>query len=110
MKKFLPKIIAPSLLALSLAGLTSNALAGDEVLEQAQADLKAAQEAKAEWRFIDKAGGGSAQHLSKFMEIAQKKAEEGDTEEAHRLARLISKFSKLGIAQAEKQKDAKPYY
>ncbi len=82
----------------------------DPVMEKAAEDLKAVKAVKSEWRFIDKAGGGSAQDMSKFMEIAQKKAAEGDIEEAHRIAGLISKYAALGIAQAEKQKNAKPYY
>lgn len=82
----------------------------DPIMAQAAADLKAAKKAKAEWRFIDKAGGGSAQDMSKFMKIAEQQAAAGETEEAHRIAALISKYAKLGIAQAEKQRGAKPYY
>ncbi len=79
-------------------------------LAQAAEDLKAAKAVKSEWRFIDKSGGGSAQNMSDFMKIAEEKAAAGETEEANRIAALISKYAKLGIAQAEKQKAAKPYY
>jgi hypothetical protein len=89
---------------------TTEEAVGDPIMEKAASDLKAAQGAKSEWRFIDKSGGGSAQNMSYFMKIAEQKAVDGDIEEAHRIAALISKYAALGIAQAEKQKDAKPVY
>ena len=79
-------------------------------LAQARADLSQAKAHQSEWRIIDKATGGSAQDLSKLFKVAEKKATEGDTQEAERIAGQISTFAKLGVAQSLNYKGSKPYY
>ncbi len=76
----------------------------------AEQKLAMAKEMNSEWRVIDKATGGSAQDLSKLLQVAKEKAEAGDSEEAIRLAKRVIQFSELGVAQAKAQKGAMPQY
>lgn len=98
--------------ALILASCAS-AMATEEssaALSQAKIDVQAAQAVEGEWRIIDKAMNNEAEKLSKLLKLAEKKALEGDTEEAERIAKKVSDFAKRGADQATTYKGSVPYY
>lgn len=103
---------AGAIIGLGAAFLLSTAYAGagEDAITQAEADLKAAQKAGAEWRVLDPATGGAAVPLSKLVKTAKAKLEGGDEAEAIRIAQKVSWASKTGIAQAQAQQGAAPYY
>ena len=83
---------------------------GSDALAMADADLKAAIAAGAQWRLIDKATGGKAVSLKKLLGVAHKKAEAGETEEADRIAGRVSMAAKTGLEQSKRYAGATPYY
>jgi len=86
------------------SGMQSSAIA------QAEKDLNAAIEAQAQWKIIDKSTGKKAASMSKLLKTAKKKAEEGNMDEANRIAMRISEMTKISIAQSERYAGALPYY
>ncbi len=97
------------------AGMTlmisaSQAGTASEAIAQAEADLAAAQQARAVWRLLDPATGGSAVPLSKLLKTAKAKLEANEESEAIRIAQRISWAAHAGITQSEAQKTAGPVY
>ncbi len=81
-----------------------------ETIIQAENDLKSAAQSSAVWRLVDKATGSGAVGIDKLLKLAKKKLDEGQDDEAKRLATRVSWAAHLGITQANDQKQAKPYY
>ena len=81
-----------------------------ETITQAEQDLKSAAQSGAVWRLVDKATGAGAVGIDKLLKLAKKKLDEGQDDEAKRLASRVSWAAQLGISQANNQKQAKPYY
>ena len=81
-----------------------------ETITRAEQDLKSAVQSSAVWRLVDKATGSGAVGIDKLLKLAKKKLDEGQDEEAKRLATLVSWAAQLGITQANEQKQAKPFY
>jgi len=81
-----------------------------ETITQAEQDLKSAAQSGAVWRLVDKATGAGAVGIDKLLKLAKKKLDEGQDDEAKRLATLVSWAAQLGISQANGQKQAKPFY
>ena len=81
-----------------------------ETITQAEQDLKSAAQSGAVWRLVDKATGSGAVGIDKLLKLAKKKLNEGQDEEAKRLAMRVSWAAQLGINQANEQKQAKPFY
>ncbi len=88
----------------------SQAGTASEAIAQAEADLAAAQQARAVWRLLDPATGGSAVPLGKLLKTAKAKLEANEESEAIRIAQRISWAAHAGIAQSEAQKTAGPVY
>ena len=114
MKSYVFTLISASIF---VTGCASNVVTSPDpaastlpALAQAKTDLSQAKAHHSEWRIIDKATGGSAQDLSKLLKVAEKKAIEGDIQEAERIAGQVSTFAKLGVAQSLKYKGSKPNY
>ena len=84
--------------------------AGNTAIVQAEKDLAAAIDAKAQWKILDPATGGKAVSLSKLLKVAKKKAEEGNMDEANRIAERVSEISKISVTQSERYAGAMPYY
>lgn len=84
--------------------------AGDSAIVQAEKDLAAAIDAQAQWKILDPATGGKAVSLSKLLKVAKKKAEEGNMDEANRIAERVSEISKISVTQSERYAGAMPYY
>ena len=81
-----------------------------ETITQAEQDLKSATRSSAVWRLVDKATGSGAVGIDKLLKLAKKKLNEGQDDEAKRLAMRVSWAAQLGINQANEQKQAKPFY
>tara|TARA_Y100000588_G_C14036670_1_gene831030 strand:+ start:398 stop:733 length:336 start_codon:yes stop_codon:yes gene_type:complete len=81
-----------------------------ETITQAEQDLKSAAQFGAVWRLVDKATGPGAIGIDKLLKLAKKKLDEGQDNEAKRLATRVSWAAQLGINQANEQKQAKPFY
>ena len=77
---------------------------------QAQADLAAARDMNAEWMVREESIHQHPITLGRILDHAQLAHQAGNEEEAIRLARLVSKFARLGIEQAKSQINAAPYY
>lgn len=77
---------------------------------QAQADLAEAREMHAEWMVREASIHRNPVTLGQILDHAQRAHQSGNEEEAIRLARLVSKFARLGIEQAKSQINAAPYY
>ena len=77
---------------------------------QATADLEQAQSMNAEWMVREKSIHPHPVTLGQILEQAQTAHLEGNETEAIRLARIVSKFSRLGVEQAIEQATAAPYY
>ena len=99
--------IAISSLALSPVYADSNAA---ETITQAEQDLKSAARSGAVWRLVDKATGSGAVGIDKLLKLAKKNLNEGQEDEAKRLAARVSWAAQLGINQANEQKQVKPFY
>ncbi len=84
--------------------------ASDSAMQQAESDLKMAQKMGAEWRVVDKATGKKSAALSSLLAAANKAAEAGNQAEADRIAAAVSRYAKMGIAQAEQYQGTKPYF
>jgi len=104
---FMVSVIATLSLAFSPIYAGSNAA---ETITRAEQDLKSAVQSSAVWRLVDKATGSGAVGIDKLLKLAKKKLDEGQDEEAKRLATLVSWAAQLGIQQASGQKQAKPFY
>ena len=104
---FMVSVIATLSLAFPTVYAGSNAA---ETITRAEQDLKSAAESGAVWRLVDKATGSGAVGIDKLLKLAQKKLNEGQDDEAIRLATLVSWAAQLGIQQASGQKQAKPFY
>jgi len=104
---FMVSVIATLRLAFSQVYAGSNAA---ETITRAEQDLKSAVQSGAVWRLVDKATGSGAVGIDKLLKLAKKKLDEGQDEEAKRLATLVSWAAQLGIQQASGQKQAKPFY
>ena len=104
---FLVSFIATLSLAFSPVYAGSNAA---ETITQAEQDLKSAAQSGAVWRLVDKATGSGAVGIDKLLNLAKKKLDEGQDDEAKRLAERVSWAAQLGISQANGQKQAKPFY
>jgi len=100
---FMVSVIATLSLAFSPVYAGSNAA---ETITRAEQDLKSAVQSGAVWRLVDKATGSG----DKLLKLAKKKLDEGQDDEAKRLATLVSWAAQLGIQQASGQKQAKPFY
>ena len=81
-----------------------------QTITQAEQDLKSAAQSGAVWRLVDKATGSGAVGIDKLLNLAKKKLDEGQDDEAKRLAERVSWAAQLGISQADGQKQAKPFY
>jgi Tfp pilus assembly protein PilF len=77
---------------------------------QATADLEQAQSMNAEWMVREKSIHPHPITLGQILEQAKTAHLEGHEAEAIRLARIVSKFARLGVAQALEQATAAPYY
>ena len=99
--------IATFSLIISPLSADSNAAA---TITQAEQDLKSAAQSGAVWRLVDKATGSGAVGIDKLLKLAKKKLDEGQDNEAQRLATRVSWAAQLGINQANEQKPAKPFY
>ena len=101
-----------SFIATLSLGLTPVYAAGDaaETIIQAEQDLKSVARSGAVWRLVDKATGAGAIGINKLLKLAKKALDEGQDDEARRVATLMSWAAQLGISQANAQKQAKPFY
>ena len=81
-----------------------------ETIAQAEADIAAANDARAVWRLLDPVSGGKAVPLDKLLKAAKAKLDANEESEAIRIAEKISWAARAGIAQSEAQKDASPVY
>ena len=99
--------IGISSLAFSPVYADSNAA---ETITQAEQDLKFAAQSSAVWRLVDKATGSGSVGIDKLLKLAKKKLDQGQNDEAKRLATRVSWAAQLGINQANEQKQAKPFY
>ena len=91
---FMVSVIATLSLAFSPVYAGSNAA---ETITRAEQDLKSAVQS-------------GAVGIDKLLKLAKKKLDEGQDDEAKRLATLVSWAAQLGIQQASGQKQAKPFY
>ena len=81
-----------------------------ETIAQAEADIAAANDARAVWRLLDPVTGGKAVPLDKLLKAAKAKLDANEEAEAVRIAEKISWAARTGIAQSEAQKGASPVY
>ena len=81
-----------------------------ETIAQAEADIAAANDARAVWRLLDPVSGGKAVPLNKLLKAAKAKLDANEEAEAIRIAEKISWAARAGISQSEAQKDASPVY
>jgi uncharacterized protein YceK len=77
---------------------------------QATADLEQARSLNAEWMVREESIHPHPVTLGQILEQAQMAQLEGHETEAIRLARIVSKFARLGVEQALEQATATPYY
>ncbi len=113
MKKSLVLIFCTAVLATGCTTANndqSTSNSDNPAIAQAEMDLMQAKKMKAEWRMLDKAIGKTAQDLSKALKKAKEIQAAGNVAEATRLAEKISDYARMGIAQAEQQKNAKPSF
>ncbi len=85
-------------------------MATSPAIVQAEKDLAAAIEANAQWKILDKSTGGKAASMKKLLSVAKKKAEEGNMDEANRIAMRISEITAVSIDQSKRYAGALPYY
>ena len=84
--------------------------ASTAAIGQARNDLDEARSLGGEWKLIDQATGNDAQDLSVLLKLAEKKASEGELQEAERLAKRVSTFARLGAEQSRLYAGAMPSY
>ena len=77
---------------------------------QAQSELARAKSMGSEWLVRAPEVAARPISLSKIMELALMYHENGEVGKATKYAQVVSKFARLGIAQAHRQSDALPYY
>ena len=77
---------------------------------QAQADLTEARSMSAEWMVREPSIHQNPVTLGQILDHAQLAHQAGNEVEAIRLARLVSKYARLGVEQAKSQVNAAPYY
>ncbi len=77
---------------------------------QATSDLEQARSMNAEWMVREESIHHHPVTLGQILERAQIAHEEGNDAEAIRLARIVSKFARLGLEQAREQATAAPFY
>lgn len=77
---------------------------------QAKVDLEQARSMNAEWMVREKSIHPDPVTLGQILEQAQIAHLDGHETEAIRLARIVSKFARLGVEQALEQAAAAPYY
>ena len=97
---------AGMVLAISVA----QAGTASETIAQAEADIAAANDARAVWRLLDPVTRGEAVPLDKLLKTAKAKLGANEQSEAIRIAEKISWAARAGISQSEAQKDASPVY
>jgi len=97
---------AGMVLAISVA----QAGTASETIAQAEADIAAANDARAVWRLLDPVTRGKAVPLDKLLKTAKAKLDGNGESEAIRIAEKISWTARAGISQSEAQKDASPVY
>lgn len=113
MKKISCAIVFSALLG---CGISQVAMAEDkaaqaqQAIEKAEMELSAAKSAGSVWQLIDKATGSSSVPIDKLLEVAKKKQEAGEHDEAIRIANRVAEAAILGTEQAESQKDPEPFY
>ena len=117
MKKTLALALTASLFIAGCASTGSeekpmamDASTGSPAIAQAEKDLATAIDAQAQWKILDPATGGKAVSLSKLLKVAKKKAEEGNMDEANRIAARVSEISKISTAQSARYAGSMPYY
>ena len=93
-----------------LAISVSQADTASETIAQAEADIAAANDARAVWRLLDPVTRGKAVPLDKLLKTAKAKLDGNGESEAIRIAEKISWTARAGISQSEAQKDASPVY
>jgi hypothetical protein len=69
-----------------------------ETITQAEQDMKSAARSGAVWHLVDKAIGAGAIGIDKLLKLAKKKLDEGQDDEARRVATLVSWATQLGIS------------
>ncbi|MGB5706773.1 MAG: hypothetical protein WBM41_08060 [Arenicellales bacterium] len=77
---------------------------------QAQADLDQARSLNAEWMVREETVHHNPVTLGEILTRAQQAHQDGDEAEAIRLARIVSRFARLGLEQTKAQSNASPYY
>jgi hypothetical protein len=77
---------------------------------QAEANLEQAQLMHSEWMVREPSLDHRPLTLGQILGYARQKQEAGDTIEATRLANIVSKFARLGLQQAQWQRQAQPFY
>ncbi len=92
------------------AAMSTDAAMGNAVIAQAEADVKTALDAGAQWLILDKSAGSKAVSFNKLIEIAKEKEAAGETEEAERIAMHVSEASKMALGQHERYANARPRY
>ncbi|MDH3280194.1 MAG: hypothetical protein OEQ18_03580 [Gammaproteobacteria bacterium] len=81
----------------------------EELVAQAEQEVKAAKEVGHEWKLIPNDGGRSAS-LTKLLESAKKAHAAGETEDAIKTTKRVIEAAKLGQQQAAEQQNAAPNY
>tara|TARA_Y100001934_G_scaffold140917_1_gene169821 strand:+ start:36 stop:494 length:459 start_codon:yes stop_codon:yes gene_type:complete len=104
MKRLTPLVSLLAGTGMMLMISASQAGTASEAIAQAETDLVAAQQARAEWRLLDPATSGSAVPLGKLLKTAKAKLEAAKESEAMRIAQKISWAAHAGIVQSEVQK------
>ena len=106
------KLMVTSALISSLLGWNS-VYAGEtaeEAIAKAETDLAAAVSAQAVWYVGDGSSVTGSVGIDKLLMKAKKMLKNGDRDEARRIANLVSWAAQAGIAQANAQEDARPFY
>ncbi len=93
-----------------LAAAAADRTEVDQAIAAAEKELAAVAEAGHVWRLIDKSTGSRSENLDKILAAAKKARDEGNLDEALRIAKRVESAAKLGQAQATDQRDAKPFY
>ena len=82
----------------------------NEDILQAETDLEQARQRHSEWMVREPALKHEPLPLGSILEYAKEKQAAGDTLEASRLAKKVSRFAHLGLEQALRQQQARPFY
>ena len=79
-------------------------------LVQAESDLARVQALGGEWLIRVPGIDRQPVPLSQIMQVALRFHEYGNAAQATKYAQIVSRFAQLGILQAWRQRDAKPFY